>query len=161
MRCKKFKNFVERYSDKALPAQAQTVCEKHLKTCSKCSSAYADFFTIKSLFVESPLPPVPGNLTADIMRSIRNSTAGVEKRNEKIFTQWWHEAAIPVRLVFSVVTLIFIAAGVFMGKDLWSAPPSEAYPEYTELDAFSENQKGSLEYGYFQLINTPVKGDVK
>jgi hypothetical protein len=48
-----------------------------------------------------------------------------------------------------------------MGKDLWSAPDSEAYPKYSELDAFSEAQKGSLEYGYFQLINTPIQEDGK
>jgi|WetSurMetagenome_2_1015567.scaffolds.fasta_scaffold159079_1 anti-sigma factor RsiW len=161
MRCKNFKDSIERYADKALSAQKQSAWEEHLRTCSKCSSAYADFNTMKSSLAGIPIPPAPGNLTADIMRSVRNSKANAKKRDEGVLIQWWKEAAVPVRLAFSVVSLIFIAAGVFMGKDLWSAPGSEAYPEYTELDAFSETQKGSLEYGYFQLINTPIKGDIK
>jgi anti-sigma factor RsiW len=161
MRCKNFINSIERYSDKELSEQKQSACEEHLKTCFKCRCTYADFNTVKSLFIEIPLPPAPGNLTTAIMRSIRNAAADMKKRNEKTLMQWWKEAAIPIRLAFSVVSLIFIAAGVFMGKDLWSAPGSKPYPEYTELDTFSETQKGSLEYGYFQLINTPIKGDGK
>jgi anti-sigma factor RsiW len=161
MRCTKFKNSIERYADNALSAQKQSACEEHLRTCSKCSSAYADFKTVKSSLVRIPIPPTPGNLTADIMRYVLNSIADVENRKVSILTQWWNDAGIPVRLAFSVVSLIFFAAGVFMGKDLWSAPGSEAYPEYTELDAFSETQKGSLEYGYFQLINKPIQEDGK
>lgn len=159
MRCKIFKDSIERYTDKALSARKQSACEEHLKTCSKCSSAYADFNTVKSTLAGIPTPPAPGNLTADIMRSIRNSTVNVKNRDKGFLIQWWNESAVPVRLAFYVVSLIIITAGVFMGKDLWSAPGSEAYPEYTELDAFSETQRGSLEHGYFQLIHTPGKGD--
>jgi anti-sigma factor RsiW len=161
MRCKKNDIYMERYSDKALSAQKQRALEAHFKTCSKCRETYADCSKMKSLFSEIPPPPAPDNLTADIMRGIRNLAADKKKRNEKTFMQWWKEAAIPVRLVFSVVSLIFIIAGVFMGKDLWSAPNPKVYSEYTELDAFSESQKGSLEYGYLQLINIPITGDKK
>lgn len=161
MRCKNFKYCIERYSDKALSAQKQSACEEHLRTCSTCGFAYADFNTVKFLFAGNPIPPAPGNLTADIMRCVRNAKANVKNRDEGVLIQWWKEAAIPVRLAFSVVSLIIIATGVFMGKDLWNAPGSEAYPEYSELDAFSEAQKGSLEYGYFQLINTPIQEDGK
>jgi anti-sigma factor RsiW len=161
MRCKNFKNYFERYNDKTLSAQKQSACEEHLRTCSKCSSAYADINTMKPFFAGNHLPPAPDNLTADIMRIVRKSKANGKKRNEGVLIQWWKEAAVPVRLAFSVVSLIFIAAGVFMGMDLWSAPGSEAYPEYTELDVFSESQKGSLEYGYFQLIHIPIQGDEK
>jgi anti-sigma factor RsiW len=161
MRCKIFKDSIEQYADKALSAQKQSACEEHLRTCSKCRSAYADFNTMNSFFAGNPLPPAPGNLTADIMRSIRNSTVNVKNRDERVLIPWWKETAVPVRLAFSVVSLLFIAAGVFMGKELWSAPGSEVYSEYSELDAFSETQKGSLEYGYFQLILAPIKGDEK
>jgi hypothetical protein len=161
MRCENFKNYTERYSDKTLPARIQSAWEEHLRSCACCQCTYAASNTMKFLFVETPMPSAPGNLTADIMRSVRNSTAGMKDRKESVCTQWWNEAGIPVRLAFSVASLIFITAGVFMGKDLWSAPVSKENPEYTELDTFSETQKGSLEYGYFQLINTPIKGDEK
>jgi hypothetical protein len=161
MRCNNFKDYLERYSDKTLSTRKLYVMEEHLKSCVKCRCTHTDSNTIKSIFMELPQPPVPAELTAEIMRSVRNSLSSAKNRDEGVLIQWWKEAAVPVRLAFSVVSLIFIAAGVFMGKDLWSAPGSEAYPEYTELDAFSETQKGSLEYGYFQLINTPIKGDIK
>jgi anti-sigma factor RsiW len=161
MQCNNFKDYMERYADKALSTQKQSAGEEHLKTCSQCSSAYADFNTMKSLFIGTPLPPAPGDLTSDIMRMIRNAAADTKKQTEGILMQWWKEAAIPARLAFAVTLFIIAAAGVFMGKDLWSAPGPKAYPEYTELDAFSETQKGSLEYGYFQLITAPITRDDK
>jgi hypothetical protein len=161
MRCKKFKISIERYSDKALSARKQSACEEHLRTCSKCSSAYADFNTVKSSLAGIPIPPAPGNLAANIMRNVRNSKANGKNRDQGVLIQWWKETAVPVRLAFSVVSLLFITAGVFMGKDLWNAPDSMVISEYAELDAFSETQKGSLEYGYFQLIHTPIQGDEK
>jgi predicted anti-sigma-YlaC factor YlaD len=161
MRCNNFKDYLERYTDKTLSTRKLSAMEEHLKSCVKCRCTLTDSNYTKSLFMELPQPLVPAELTAGIMRSVRNSLSGAEKCNERILTQWWNEARIPVRLAFSVVSLIFIAAGVFMGKDLWSAPVSKAYPEYTELDTFSDSQKGSLEDVYFQLITTPIKGDEK
>jgi hypothetical protein len=161
MQCKNFIRYLERYADKALSAQKQSACEEHLKTCAVCQCTLTDGDTVKSLYRQLPQPQIPANLTAEIMRSVRNSQFSAKRRQDRILTQWWNEAAISVRVAFSVVSLIFIFAGIFMGKDLWSAPGSKAYPEFTELDTFSETQKGSLEYGYFQLITTPIKGDEK
>ncbi len=152
---------MERYSDKALLPKKQRIMDAHLKTCLECRKSLADYTTAKSLFSAAPPPPAPDHLTADIMRKIRGAAADAKNRNEGIIVQWWKETAIPVRLAFSVVCLIFIVAGIFMGKDLWNTPDSKAYPEYTELDVFSETQKGSLEYGYFQLITIPTMRDEK
>ncbi len=156
MRCKNFKDFIERYSNKALSTRKQAAWEDHLKTCFKCRSAYADFNTMKSLFVENPILPAPGNLTADIMRRIRNSAADTKERNERTLRQWWKEATIPVRMAVTVALFIIIAASFFVSRDLWNTPGSKVYPQYTEFDAFSESQKGSLEAVYFELIQIPT-----
>ena len=159
MRCKNFKDHLERYSDKALPAKVKKAWEKHLEMCFKCRHIYADFNAMKPLLTGTVIPPAPGNLTANIMRNIRNSQAVAENQNKNNLLQWWKDAAVPIRLTFAIMIFIIVAAGVFTGKDLWNIPDSKGYPQYTELDAFSESQQGSLEDGYFQLIRTSTQED--
>jgi anti-sigma factor RsiW len=158
MRCKKFKERMERYSDTVLSARKKSACEEHLATCLNCRQAYVDFNEMKSLLTATPLPPAPADLTADIMRSVRNLKALANNRTENILIQWWKESAVPVRLAFSVVLFIIVSAGVFAGKDLWSASASKGYSEYTEFDTYSKSQQGSLENVYFQLIQAPTQG---
>jgi anti-sigma factor RsiW len=158
MQCKKFKTCMERYGDKALSAPRQSACEEHLKTCILCRQAFAEMEKMKSFFIEAAVPSAPDNLTANIMRRVRNSMASMKSQSENILAQWWKEAAIPVRLAVSATLFVVIAASYFASKDLWSlsTQSSQVYSEYSELDAFSESQKGSLETVYFELIKTPT-----
>jgi len=73
--------------------------------------------------------------------------------------QWWKEAAIPVRLVMSAILFLIFTASFFASRELWSQSASMDYAEYTEFDAFSQSQKGSMEDAYFQLTHIPLQGE--
>ena len=150
---------MERYGDKVLSARRQSACEEHLKTCVQCRRTFAEKDKLKSIFMEAAVPSAPDNLTADIMRRVRHSMADVKSQNENILVQWWKEAAIPVQLAVSATLFVIIAASFFASMDLWSSSAKRVYPQYTEFDAFSESQKGSLEAAYFQLLQTSSQGE--
>jgi len=158
MRCKNFKNCLERYSENALPRRKQARCSAHLEKCLKCRSLLVEIDELKSLFTEIPIPPEPGNLTDTIMRSIRNSTNDARNRDKRILMEWWKNASIPVQIACIALLFIIATAGVFAGRDLWGTPAPKTYAGFTELDTFTESQKGSLEDIYLRLIETPVRG---
>lgn len=155
MRCNKFHDYMERFGDKVFPAQLQSACEEHLKSCGNCQNAFVDIRKMKSLFT-GPLIPPPTDLTANIMRNVRNSMVAVNDQGEKTLIQWWKEAAIPVRMAATIAFLLIIAGSLFVSNDLLQKPGSKNYAGYTEFDAFSETQKGSLEAAYWQLIQLPA-----
>jgi predicted anti-sigma-YlaC factor YlaD len=152
MKCNQLKNHMERYRDNALLTKEKTECEEHLAACADCRQAFADFKEMKLFFTGVSLPPVPADLTAAIMRNVRNSRTFEIKRDGNILIQWWKESVAPVRLAFSALLIIFAVGGFFVGKDLWNTSPAGDAPLYAELETFSESQQGSLENSYFQLI---------
>jgi hypothetical protein len=77
------------------------------------------------------------------------------------FKQWWAIAATPARAALSLAVLLFMVAGIFMTKDLIKKPDSLTYMNFSELEAFSATQKGSLEESYFQMTILPSQGGDK
>jgi anti-sigma factor RsiW len=161
MQCNKFMTCIERYHDKVLSGKKQSACDEHLKACPRCSRAVAEMVKMKFLFTQTSVPVAPADLTADIMKSVRQSATGVKNRNGALFTQWWKEAAFSARLALALTLFIIIAASFLASRDLWTGPASRGYPEYSEFDSFSEIQKGSLETAYFQLLEASSPKEVR
>jgi anti-sigma factor RsiW len=163
MKCREIKNHIERYIEKSLSVSLNTTVESHLKTCPDCSSAYDKAVNMRLLFQDDILPEAPNNLAANVIAMINKMEFDRKKQPGYFsdFKQWWAIAATPARAVLSVAVLLFMVAGIFMTKDLIKKPDSLTYMNFSELEAFSATQKGSLEETYFQMTLLPSQGGDK
>ena len=156
MRCKKVRENLERFLDGASSSRRTVEIEEHLATCSSCSTAYAEIEAMKSLLRESTLPPMPEDITKNIMAVARNSFfPGQSDETGGISFLWWKESAIPARMAFAGILVMVLTAGVFMGKELSVKSNPLTVVEFPELDAFSAAQEGSLSYVYLNMTMPP------
>jgi anti-sigma factor RsiW len=163
MKCREINNQIERYIDKSLSVSLHARVEEHLKTCPDCASAYDKAVTMQLLFQDDILPEVPGNLAANVIEMVNKLESDRKKYAGYFsdFKQWWAIAATPARAALSAAVLLFMVAGIFMTKDLIKKPDSLTYMNFSELEAFSATQKGSLEESYFQMTILPSQGGDK
>jgi predicted anti-sigma-YlaC factor YlaD len=160
MKCREIKNHIERYIDKSLSASISPMVENHLKMCPDCTSAYDKAVNMQLLFQDDILSEVPDNLAANVIATVINLEFERKKHAGYFseFMRWWAIAATPARTALSAAVLLFVVAGIFMTKDLIKRPDSLTYMNFSELEAFSATQKGSLEETYFQMTILPSQG---
>ena len=156
MRCKKVRENLERFLDGAFSSMRTLEIKEHLATCSSCNTTNTEIEAMKSLLRESTLPPMPEDITKNIMTVARNSFFSKQyDETGGISFLWWKESAIPARMAFAGILVIVLTAGVFMGKELSVKSNPLTVVEFPELDAFSAAQEGSLSYVYLNMTMPP------
>jgi hypothetical protein len=163
MPCKEIRICIERYIDKSLNEALNAKVETHLKTCPDCASAYDRAVNMRLLFQNDILPEVPKYLGANVIAKVKYLESDRKKQSGYFndFKQWWAIAATPARAALGTAFLLFVVAGIFMTKDLIKRPDSLNYMNFSELEAFSATQKGSLEETYLQMTSLPLQGGDK
>jgi hypothetical protein len=163
MHCKKIKFCIERYIDKTLGEPLSAIVGDHLKTCSNCASAYDKAVKMRVLVNDDILPEIPANFTANVVAIVHRLEYDRKNRAGYLndFRRFWAIASTPARTALGTAFLLFMIGGVFMTKDLIIKPDTLTYMNFTELDAFSASQKGSIEETYFQMTTGPLQGGGK
>ncbi len=152
MRCKKISENLERFLDGTVDYGLKTEIKEHLDKCPSCSNEYAKIGAVRSFFSDSAIPQMPEDIAVNIITAAQNL---IHSRQSEEITGisflWWKESGMPARLAFTVILLMVLTAGIFIGKDLWGRREPLTLAGFPEIEAVSAVQKSSIEHVYLNL----------
>jgi predicted anti-sigma-YlaC factor YlaD len=161
MKCAQIRKYSERYKDGDVSPVRRVKIASHVTTCEACKAAFEDMKAIGVMFSRTAAPAIPEGVHDAILEKIgRTSHGNATKRKEEYpLAGWWATAQLSVRIAYSLVLLVLMAIGIYMGGDLWKnkVPTTVAASydsDYPGIDAFVAMQAGSIEQTYFELTST-------
>jgi len=160
MKCAKIRKYSERYKDSDVSPARRVKIDAHMTTCGACKAAFEEMKTIDAMFAQMAAPAVPEGMLDAVWEKIdRNTHANTIKHEEEHpFAGWWATARPGVRIAYSLVLLVLMAVGIYMGGDLWKNKSATTVAvrydnDYPGIDAFMAMQSGSIEQTYFELTS--------
>lgn len=182
MRCRKVRQNLSAYLDRALPAVMQKRIVSHLETCSGCHEALDRLQELGPLLMELSAPTMPDGLTAQVLaraqerleqlRIIEQRRAIKQRRPDRALRgwsllRWWGLETPAMRLAAVCIFAIGLAAGIFLGRSTSSIPIRFAFsvpvkqkqqPDPMALygfDSLFSDTSGSIEQAYLTLAFSP------
>jgi predicted anti-sigma-YlaC factor YlaD len=160
MKCAQIRKYGERYKDGDVSPAMRVKIDAHVTTCKACKTAFEDMKAIGEMFAQTAAPSVPEGLLDAVLEKVGRKTHENAKKPEEEYTLagWWTTARPSVRIAYSLVLLLLMTAGIYMGGDLWKNKAATTVAvkddnDYPGIDAFMAMQPGSIEKTYFELTS--------
>jgi hypothetical protein len=177
MRCRKVRQNLSAYLDRALPSVLQERIVSHLEACTECHEALDRLQELGSLLmVGLPAPALPAELTAQVLARAQErleQLRAIEQRRPDrpmpswSLLRWWVLETPAMRLAAIGILAIGLAAGIFLGRSTSSIPIRFAFsasvrqkqqPDPMALygfDSLFSDTSGSIEQAYITLAFSP------
>jgi predicted anti-sigma-YlaC factor YlaD len=161
MKCAWIRTYSERYRDGDVSPVMRAKIALHVTTCEACKAAFEDINVIGAMFAKTAAPATPDGIHDAVMEKVgrKSHDNAMNREEDHPLAGWWATAQPGVRIAYSLVLLVLIGVGIYMGGDLWknrvATTVAESYDnDYPGLDAFAALQPGSIEQTYFELTST-------
>ena len=160
MKCVQIRKYSERYKDGDVSPAMRVKIDAHVTTCEACKAAFEDMKVLGEMFAQTAAPAIPEGMLDAVLEKVGRKTHENAKKPEEEYTLagWWATARPSVRIAYSLVLLVLMSVGIYMGGDIWknkvATTVAVSYDnDYPGVDAFMAMQPGSIEKTYFELTS--------
>jgi anti-sigma factor RsiW len=116
MHCRDIRKKLSAWSDAETNQRLSGQIQEHLSICPECSRVLQEIANLRTLFQQSPVPPLPEAFAGEVMQQVRSLAANRSETFQPLL--WWRDFAFPLKAASAVAFGLVLSLGIYMGESL-------------------------------------------